>query len=119
MKSFPTTLKTTVALALVSLSAGAFANNVASAPLEQAVSFAQLDMTQPAAAEQLYDKLTAVAKQVCEPVNGGLLRQKMEFRACVKETLANAVDEVNRPQLSSVHAARTGSAVTAVRVAVK
>jgi UrcA family protein len=119
MKSFHTTFKTTVAIALVSLSAGAFANDIPSAPLEQAVSFAQLDMTQPAAAEQLYQKLTAVAKQVCEPVNGGLLRQKMEFRACVSETLANAVDEVNKPQLSSVHASRTGSPMTAVRVAIK
>jgi UrcA family protein len=119
MKSFHTTFKTTVAIALVSLSAGAFANDIPSAPLEQAVSFAQLDMTQPAAAEQLYQKLTAVAKQVCEPVNGGLLRQKMEFRTCVSETLANAVDEVNKPQLSSVHASRTGSPMTAVRVAIK
>lgn len=110
---------TTIAIALMGLSATtAFANDIASAPLQQTVSYAQLDMSQPAAANQLYQKLNATAKQVCEPVNGGQLSQKSQYRACVSETLANAVAAVDRPQLTSVHAAKTGGA-TAVRVAIK
>jgi len=113
-------INTAAAITLMALSASAaFANDIPTAPLAQTVNFAQLDMSQPAAAEQLYQKLNATAKQVCEPVNGGQIRQKAEYRACVSETLANAVADVNKPLLTSVHAAKSGNAATSVRVAIK
>ena len=77
--------------------------------LQRTVRFAQLDLMQPAAAEQLYRKLRATAKQVCEPVNGGLVRQKHEYHSCVTETLANAVAEVNQPLLTNMYDANNGS----------
>jgi UrcA family protein len=110
---------TTLAMALLSLStSAAFASHLQPEQLQQKVSYAQFDMSQPAAANQLYQKLHAAAKQVCEPFNGAQLRQKADFRACVDETLATAVAAVNKPLLSNVHASKTGG-VSAVRVATK
>ena len=104
----------------IGLSAGAvLANDVPAAPLQQTVHFAQLDLTQPAAAEQLYRKLMSSAKQVCEPVNGGLVRQKFEYRSCVTETLANAVEDVNQPLLTNVYGAKGGRSIAALKVATK
>ena len=112
-------IHTTIAIAAMGLAASAaFANDIPAAPLAKTVSFAQLDMSQPAASEHLYQKLKATAKQVCEPANGTLVSQKAAYRACVSDTLANAVQAVNKPQLTNVYAAHHGGLPT-LRVATK
>jgi len=109
-----------ILMMFIGLSAGAvLANDLPAAPLQHTVRFGQLDLTRPAAAEQLYRKLVATSKQVCEPVNGAQARQKYEYRACVSEALANAVAEINQPLLTSLYDTKGKRSIEALKVATK
>lgn len=112
-------LRTLILTMAVGLSGHAAIAQSADEPLQKTVGFGELDLSKPIAAEQLYVRLNAAAKQVCEPVNGAQVRQKYQYRSCVNETLANAVAEINHPLLTSVYDAKGGSTIKVTRVATK
>jgi UrcA family protein len=109
----------TLLIALGLSASAVLADDVPAETLQKTVSYSELDMNRPAGAEHLYMKLNAAARQVCQPLNGGLVRQKFEYRSCVVETLARAVAEVNNALLTAAYDAHGGPSIAALRVAVK
>jgi UrcA family protein len=72
------------------------------------VRFADLNLARPEGAETLYQRLEAAARSVCgrpSDVEGGArgAKEKARRRECADQAVADAVNEVNRPQLVAVH----------------
>lgn len=64
------------------------------------VSTAGLDLSQPAAAHELYARLSNAARVACGHGNRADLEPVDDFVACYEEALGAAVRSVNRPQLT-------------------
>jgi UrcA family protein len=71
------------------------------------VSYADLDLTDPAGARVLYARLKAAAREVCE-YNGSArdLRQLMAHKDCYDRALNKAVHGVDSVGLHALHAAK-------------
>lgn len=71
-----------------------------------AVSTAGLDLSQPAAAHQLYGRLSNAARVVCGHGNRVDLHPVTDFVGCYENSLAAAVRSLNRPQLTIEYLAK-------------
>jgi UrcA family protein len=73
-----------------------------------AVQFSQATLNSPEDAARLYRKLKLASKKVCG-LGGGFLNLPERTRAnrCYEETLADVVRKIDRPLLTSLHAAQT------------
>jgi UrcA family protein len=69
------------------------------------VSTAGLDLSQPAAARELYGRLHKAAFNVCGTGNRLDLKPlgPIEFEGCVQKALGDSVRSANRPQLTKVY----------------
>lgn len=66
-----------------------------------------LDVTTPQGAEQLYERIQAAAKRVCNADTAPWDGQKIKTRnRCVESAVDDAVAQFNRPLLTSIHKAR-------------
>jgi UrcA family protein len=77
----------------------------ASAPTET-VSYRDLDLSQPADARRLYQRLQHAAGNVCNPLVGEELARLMIWRRCYDAALDHAVEQINAPQLLALHRAQ-------------
>ena len=111
------TVTSAVALALLGVAASEVAAAGDSAPKQQVVKYADLDVSGPAGATTLYKRLTTAARQVCSGLDGMRLDEKQRYRACMAEATANAVAAVGQPALSEVHLAQARPAQTTPRIA--
>jgi UrcA family protein len=102
-------IASTAALALPTLAQ-------ASEPPSLTVKFGDLNIANDAGAEQLYRRINHAALEVCEPLDGRQIGDGIRFKACVKESIARAVFNVNQPKLSAVFEAKNGKTGT-VRLA--
>jgi UrcA family protein len=106
------TLRLTIATALLGLLSiqGAAAGDAGKVSQQKVVKYADLDLSAAAGAQTLYMRLRSAAKRVCAPADGRALDQHMRYRACVDESMANAVAAVNQPALTDVYLAQDGRA---------
>ncbi len=97
-----------VGTALVIAAASLFAS-VASAKGDDGVStvvrYRDLDPSRSSDAQRLYGRLKYASKQVCSSYDTRSLRMQRLLEACVDEALTKAVETVNEPQLTALHAA--------------
>jgi UrcA family protein len=97
-----------VGTALVIAAASLFAS-VASAKGDDGVStvvrYRDLDPSQASDAQRLYARLKYASKVVCGSYDTRGLHMKKRLDACVDEALTKAVEKVNEPQLTALHAA--------------
>lgn len=68
------------------------------------VSYAELDLSQPAGAQVLYNRIQQAAFEIC---GGGFIGPFSVIRTktspCYKSAVSNAVAQVNSPRLSALH----------------
>jgi UrcA family protein len=111
------TVTSALALALLCIAASQVASAGDSAPKQQVVKYADLDVSGPAGATTLYKRLTSAARQVCSGLDGMRLDEKQRYRTCMTDATANAVAAVNKPALTEVHLAHARPAQTTPRIA--
>jgi UrcA family protein len=77
------------------------------------VRFRDLDLSTPPGAAQLYRRIQAAARSVCqyEPTSP---REQTIWQYCVRPTVDAAVAKVNNPLLTELHSGRSSPAVTAL-----
>jgi UrcA family protein len=85
----------------VSLSAVSAADPNSSASIN--VKYADLNITSPAGAATLYERIRAAAVGAC---NFFWFKTDADEARCVQQTIANAVTKVNQPALSAVYNAK-------------
>ena len=76
--------------------------------LRRVVNFADLDLTRSAGIAMLYTRIAWAADEVCEPAPPFSTRSEILAHACAKQAVDRAVADVNLPQLTSYHLAKTG-----------
>jgi UrcA family protein len=111
------TVTSVVALALLGVAASEVAAAGDSAPKQQVVKYADLDVSGPAGATTLYKRLTAAARQVCSGLDGMRLDEKQRFHRCMAEATTNAVAAVGQPALTEMHLAQARPVQTTPRIA--
>ena len=99
------------AMLSVSLSVPAGAGEPTEAP-RRVVKFADLDLNHGAGVAELYARIRAAARDVCEPLIASDLASAIGARACVAQAIERPVAEVNAPQLTSYYLAKTRRAIT-------
>ncbi len=70
------------------------------------VSTEAYNLSSDAGQEMLYDRLRSAARQVCGTTNlreAGSLEQALQNRACIRNSLSQAVEDVNHRGLKSLH----------------
>jgi UrcA family protein len=77
------------------------------------VRFADLDITTSAGAAALYQRIEAAAGVTCAYEDHPLIKGPYTQR-CTSRAISAAVESVNSPLLSAIHAARRGSSATAM-----
>ncbi len=98
MKTLTTTYRLHSIIAAVLVGASAFGLTAVPAaadslalPLQVTVKFADLDITRSQGATVLFGRIRAAAESVCSPFDRGDRLENMEFAACVKKSIADAV----------------------------
>ena len=72
------------------------------------VSYVDLDLSNPAGAATLYQRIKAAARTVCAPLESTQLKRHLLWRDCYQQAVSNAVATIDRPTLTALHqAART------------
>jgi UrcA family protein len=83
------------------------AGDIAQSP----VSLASLDLTTRTGIEQLYVRVTSVARQQCQQDGVRDLNTAMHVRRCAEQAIARLVDVVNVPALTDYYHAKTGKPI--------
>lgn len=66
------------------------------------VSYADLDLSHPAGARQLYRRLESAARAVCGPYDVRELQRSMQVRACIERALSDAAAQIDRPLVAAL-----------------
>ena len=69
------------------------------------VNYRDLDLSQSSDAVRLYSRLKFASQEVCGIVETRDLRQQRQRDACYVRALNQAVEQVNEPKLTALHAA--------------
>lgn len=80
---------------------------VTNSQMEYVVRFSDLDVSKTEGATALYARIRHAARIVCAPSESREMGLAAIYRACMEESIANAVAKVDRPLLSQYHQART------------
>jgi UrcA family protein len=67
------------------------------------VSYGELDLSKPAGAKVLYQRIERAALEVCNNFTEPFSEMRSKKSACYKDAVANAVAYVNREQLYTIH----------------
>lgn len=105
-----TTIQTKLRTAIFCLCGAASMNalgaaSAADTPPTRRVSYADLDISKPTGAKVLYRRIDAAAHQVCVFDSRKDLGVAQRQRACIKQAVDNAVNQVNSAALTELHAA--------------
>lgn len=68
------------------------------------VSYADLNLTEKAGQETLYQRIRSAADDVCGEVRGIAISEVIQKRECVEKALSDAVKEVGNEELIARHA---------------
>jgi UrcA family protein len=96
-------LVTLTAIAGAAGARAALADNSAYITEQKTVSFADLDLSKPAGAQALYDRIKKAASSVCGELEDEQFEHRMLFRECYDQAVANAVAKANRPMLTTLY----------------
>jgi len=96
------------ALTLYSLSCDCLAAATSNDVRTETVKFADLDLTRPAGAQELYRRIQQAARDVCQPNDSAAHLQFSQ--ECRSSAIARAVVDVGAPLLTEQHRALTRSA---------
>ena len=88
------------ALTLCAVAPAVLAAAAADEPRRQVVTFADLDLTRPAGARQLYLRIWSAARNVCETYD-----RLGPDRRCMQQAIARAIATVGVPLLTARHRA--------------
>ena len=77
--------------------------------LQATVKFGDLDVSRPQGALVLYGRIHAAAQNVCSPLDGRDISDKMRLAACVKKAVTAAVKTIDNPVLFAIYSAKTGN----------
>ena len=94
-----------VVVLVIALSAGEAAAN-SSQDKSRAVAYAELDLSSPAGAEKLYERLQRAAAEVCGFYQSSTLITasiKTDKQACYVDALSRAVAQIDAPLLKEQH----------------
>jgi len=124
MKTF-TIIVATAALSF-SILAAARASN-ADDPPSVTVRFADLDLSRPAGAATLYNRLKGAARVVCreldprDSVASDLKPARQQYQSCMDKAIIGAVAKINRPAFTSYVSTKMTlpATLTSVQLAVK
>ncbi len=93
---------------VIALSLSALATPVAAEDLSRTIPINQTDLSDPAAAAALYERITVTAKRLCAMAHtstyGFPSSAMRDRRACVRESVSRAVGSAASPQLAARHA---------------
>jgi UrcA family protein len=109
-----------IAGALVVAAQAAQAGDVAkdaSGRLSTTVTYADLDLSRAAGANALYNRLWVATKKVCVEPSIGNLKAKGTYNGCRTNAMAEAVADVNNPNLNQAYLARKGAQAPVMSVA--
>jgi UrcA family protein len=90
------------ALTLYAVSSAGFAATPPDEARRQVVRFADLDLTRPAGAQELYHRIRYAAHNVCDTYD-----RLDRDRDCIEQAIARAVADVGAPLLTTRHQAST------------
>lgn len=93
MEHLPATL--IAALTLYAASSAGFAAAPADQVRQQVVKFADLDLTRPAGAQELYYRIRYAARNVCRTSD------RFDDRSCIEQAIARAVADVGAARLTT------------------
>jgi UrcA family protein len=74
---------------------------------ERVVSYADLNLNNPAGVQKLYRRISAAARSVCG-LNEALSVQRAMAKACTQKAIDDAVTKVSNHNLSAYHAQKIG-----------
>jgi len=67
------------------------------------VRYGDLNLDSRAGIRTLHTRLSAAARKVCSPADGGALADTHVFERCVTDALARGVSDVDNPNLTQYH----------------
>src|SRR5262245_3548933 len=67
------------------------------------ISYAELDLSKPAGARVLYQRIERAALEVCNNFAEPFSEMRAKKSSCFEDAVANAVTDVNREQLYAIH----------------
>jgi len=109
MKHLATTL--IGALTLYAISPGSLAATAPDGTRQETVKFADLDLTRPAGAQELYHRIEHAASDVCDPYVPGRHIVLIRYRDCMDQAIGRAVAEVDAPLLTARYEALMGAQI--------
>ena len=87
-------------------SSGAFASASDDGVRRVTVHYGELDVSRPAGAQVLYGRIQRAALEVCSESSGLFGEVRTQASSCYLNAVADAVAQVNSPQLLAVYRAR-------------
>lgn len=99
-------------LATATLAAGLTVNHASAAeafeePANVVVRYADLNLSQPRDARELYERIQRAAREACDDHRSESLDGLATFHKCVNQAVNNAVASVSSKQLTEIHQAQT------------
>lgn len=76
-------------------------------PAHVFVSYGDLDLSKPEAAQILYRRIATAARHVCNEPNGLDLTQTARYKQCYETAIADAVQKVDAQTLTALHRTKT------------
>jgi UrcA family protein len=105
LTTFRRSLALAGAFAALTVTATSFAAPPSGNPPSVTVRYSDLDLSTAAGATVLYHRISAAARQVCPDSYTRDLGMLAASQRCQADAIAQAVRELNNPQLAVVHAA--------------
>jgi UrcA family protein len=102
-------LVTMTAIACATGSRAALADDPVYITVQKTVSYADLDLSQPAGAQMLYGRIKKAASSVCGELEDTQAEHRVLFRECYDQAVANAVAKANRPTLTALYNSTTST----------
>jgi UrcA family protein len=75
------------------------------------VKFSDLNLQDPAGAEELYRRIQRAAQKVCWDTQDYHVLKDIARRDCIERAVAKAVSDVNKPHLNALYARKTNKAL--------
>jgi UrcA family protein len=82
-------------------------------PAKKIVQYGDLNLSNAAAVQRLYQRIVSAARQVCDERTGPRpIEEQVRTRICIAQSTERAVIAVNNPTLTTLYAEKTGRAAT-------
>jgi len=103
----------TACLALMATVSQAADNAPGIEPAKKVVQYGDLNLSNGAAVQKLYQRIVFAARQVCDDRSGPRpIEEQVRARFCIAQSVERAVASVNRPALTMLYAEKSGRTST-------